>query len=230
MTFLQLVERLRQEVGVSGDDITTVVGLVKERRRLKTWVQQAYVEIQEERHDWSFMRKDVTFDTVAAQQAYAVGSGLDIDIADFGTWNNDSFRVYLTSAGIGNEIMLCHYIDYSHFRDRYIYGTQRAVEGRPQYITIRPSDRALLLWPLPDAVYTVVGEYYRSPHELSADADEPIFPSPYHMAIVYKAMMKYGLFEVAQEQLEAGRAGYSQLSTRMLFDYTPIVQHGGSLI
>jgi hypothetical protein len=43
-------------------------------------------------------------------------------------------------------------------------------------------------------------------------------------------MVKYGLFEVAQEQIEIGKSGYSKFLTRMLFEHTPPVQRGSSMI
>jgi len=50
------------------------------------------------------------------------------------------------------------------------------------------------------------------------------------MAIVYKAMQKYGLFEVANEQVAAGKEGYDKMLSRMLAEYTPMVMTVGSFI
>lgn len=230
MTFLELVNRLKQETGVSGDDLTTLVGVVKEQKRLKDWINRAYQEIQLHRQDWDWLRKTATFNTVADQQVYHVGSGLDIDVSDFGYWRNGSFRSYLQSAGVGTEVILEQYLDFAQFRDYYLLGSRKLVTGRPLYYTINPADKAILLGFTPDNVYVVEGEYFRAPHELSADADEPLMPPRYHMAIVYLAMVKYGMFEAAGEQIEAGRSGYSMLLHRMLADQTPIVQVGQSLI
>ena len=230
MTFLQLCNRAKQECGISGADLTTTVGQTKELKRLVDWVAQSYVEVQEERDDWDFMRKPVTFNTVDGQQTYHVGSGLDINIADFGKWRNDSFRAYLQSAGVGTEVILQQYYNYSEFRDFYLLGSRRLVTGRPLYITINPSDRALLLGFTPNDVYVTSAEYYCTPAEFTADADTPIFPSRFHMLVVYKAMQKYGLFESAQEQIESGRTQYNTMLNRMLSDQTPQIMHGGSFI
>lgn len=230
MTFLQLVNSLKQETGVAGADFSTVSGLTKEPKRLADWIAQSWLEIQMERTDWDFMRKAVTFNTVDGQQQYHVGDGLDIDIDDFGSWRNESFRSYIQSAGVATEIILTQYYSYSGFRDFYMLGSRRLVTGRPLYITINPNDRSLLLGFTPNDIYVVSGEYFQTPQVLTADADEPIMPSRYHMAIVYKAMMKYGLFMSAQEQITAGQQGYSMLFNRMINDQTPIVQIGESLI
>jgi hypothetical protein len=230
MTLVQLVERLRQETGTAGNVISTVVGLEKERKRLLDWVVASWEEIQLEAENWDFLRKAVTFNTVAGQQQYHVGAGLDIDVSDFGEWRRDSFRSYLSSAGVGTEVILSHYYDYSDFRDYYLLGSRKLVTGRPLFIAANPSDRSLLLGFTPDDVYTVSGEYYRTPQLLTADADEPLMPVRYHMAIVYKAMIKYGMYEAAQEQITAGQEQYAKLFNRLVIDQTPPTTTAGSFI
>lgn len=153
----------------------------------------------------------------------------DIGLTDFGSWRNESFRCYLKSAGVGTEIFLAQYFDYSSFRDFYLLGTRKLVTGRPLYITVAP-DRSLQLGFCPNDVYVINGEYYRTPQVLAADGDIPIMPDRYHMGIVYKTMEKYGLFEVANEQITAGREGYSKMLNRMSFEQMPMVMQSGSLI
>jgi len=232
MTFLELVNRTKQECGVPGEALTTIVGANREMQRIIDWVAQSYTEIQEEHQDWDFLRESMTFNTVAEQQTYTVGDGAsyDIDLDDFGIWRNDSFRAYLQSAGIATQIILAQYYSYSEFRDFYLLGSRQLVSGRPLYITIEPASRSLLLGFKPNDIYVVTGEYYRTPHTLTVDADTPIFPSRYHLSIVYKAMQKYGLFNVAAEQIEAGRQGFSKLINRMEIDQLPQMLTGASLI
>lgn len=228
MTFLQLVQRTRQECGIAGDGPTTVIGQTKSMKRLVEWVSQSWTEIQEECPDFQFLRKDVSFSTVIGQQAYVAGSGLGINITDFGTWLEESFRIYLTATGVSDETEL-NMTDYTAFRDYYLLGSQRTISARPSDITIAPN-RSLLLAPLPDAVYTVNGEYYRSPQELVYDTDVPLMPSRFHMLIVYRAMQKYGYFESANEQIAAGEKGYGMMFNRLVLDQSPPVSYGNSLI
>lgn len=230
MTYLQLVNRLRSECGIAGTDITTTVGQTGEMKRLCNWITQAWEELQLDRQDWDFMRKSVTFNTIANQQTYHVGTGLDIDISDFAKWKNDSVRQYLQSAGIATQIILSQYYDYTEFRDFYLLGSRTLVTGRPLYFTIEPASRAILLGFTPNDVYVTDAEYYRTPQELTADADEPIMPAQYHMAIVFKAMQKYGLYEVASEQIQAGKDGYSFYKNKLDSEYSPIIQATGSFI
>ena len=158
--------------------------------------------------------------TLVGKASYSVGSGADINITDFGQWRNESFRAYLRSAGPGTEVILAQYYDYSQFRDFYLLGTRRFVTARPLYWTIAP-DKSIVLGFTPNDVYFVRGEYYRTPQTLSADTDIPIMPERYHMAIVYKAMIKYGIFEVANEQIAAGRENLSLILNKMEADQLP---------
>jgi hypothetical protein len=175
------------------------------------------------------MRKSVTFNTVDGTQTYAVGSGLAINLTDFASWRNNSFRQYLQSAGVATEIILSQYYNYSEFRDFYLLGSRKLVTGRPLYVTIAP-DRSLLFGFTPNDVYVTSAEYYRTAQELTLDADEPLMPSRFHMAFVYKAMQKYGAFEVAQEQIAAGKEGYAMIINRLRQEYTPMVQATGSFL
>jgi hypothetical protein len=230
MTYLQLCNRLKLETGTGGNDLTTVLNLRGDLKRLVNWVSQAYVDIQNERDDWQFLRVSTTFNTVAGKQSYSLTGGPpDMSITDFASWRNESFRAYLLSAGIPTEIILTQYYDYSVFRDFYMLGSRRLVTGRPLYWTIAP-DKSIVLGFTPNDIYVVTGEYYRTPQVLENNSDQPLVPSRYQMAIVYKAMEKYGLYNVANEQIEAGRQGYKRMLNSMVFDQTPMVGMGGSLI
>ena len=98
------------------------------------------------------------------------------------------------------------WVDYTRFRDRYQFSTMRTSQGFPLWFTTNP-DHSLAVWQLPNAVYTVRGEYYRAPTELSADADDPVdsgLPERFNLLIVYKAMQSYAAYEAAPEVDERG--------------------------
>ena len=144
MNFLSLCQRLRQECGVDGTGPVSVTGQTGEQKRLVDWIVQAWVEIQEERPDWLFLRKDFSFDTVASQQSYDVET--DILLTDFASWKNNSFRLY---SAIADETFLRQY-PYNLFRDTYLRSTLLTTYSRPANITIAP-DKALVLQ---DLLYT----------------------------------------------------------------------------
>ena len=91
MNFLQIVNRVRQNVGLSGADLTTVTGLTGESARLANWVNESWLDMQAMRRDWQWLRNSIAFPTVAGQAAYTPAQ---IGILDFGMWARDSFRNY----------------------------------------------------------------------------------------------------------------------------------------
>lgn len=228
MNYLALVNRSRRECGVSGNDLSSVAGTTGEAKRFTDWVAQAWVEIQEEHNEFDWMRKSFSFATTAEQQAYLPDT--DILLSDFGSWaTNESFRCYETALGTPNEMFLT-LMTYSDFRDTYQFSSFRTTYTRPISIAVRPNDKALLLGPAPGTIYTVVGEYFYTPIELAIDADEPAMPSRYHMAIVYRVMQSYALYEAAPEVLQRGQMGYSEMIKRIESDQLQPVMVGGAMV
>lgn len=227
-TYLELCRTVRELAGIPGTGPISVANQVGELKRLCGWVQQAWVEIQNQREDWEWMRKSFSFDTVVGQQEYEAGDDEDIDLTDFGWWRKDSFSLYLKSAGQGNETHLDH-IDYNAFDGFYSFGTNATAQGRPTAIAITPSKK-LALGFLPDDVYTVRGEYYKTPQILDEDADVPDMPARFHMLIVHRAMLKYGTFNAAIEVLQEHDALYRILLNKLEADQAPMVFLGGSMI
>jgi hypothetical protein len=206
LNFIQLVKRLRQEVGASGSD-STVDNAAGEWKRLVDWVSTAWVDIQEDEAEWDFMRGSFSFSTIPGQQDYAP-DGAPLNLTDFRRWMNNTFRIQQT--GPGDEMFLTQ-MPFDLFRDVYKFGSYRDVEAVPYAISVHPN-KSLLLGPKPLGVYTILGEYYKVPQVLELDSDTPNFPERYHMMIVYRAMMSCGMYEAAEEVL--GRA--KQEHTRMM--------------
>ncbi len=225
MNYLGLCQRVYSECGIPGT-ISTVVGATNEALLVVNWVRQSLIDIEQARQDWDWMRKDFAFNTVAQQQSYS--PEVDVLLADFSTWKNESFRVYLASSGVSAETAI-HQYDYDSFRDYYMIGVRRNAYAQPDAIAVAPN-RSLLLGLAPDDIYTVNGEYFRTPQELTLDADVPEMPARYHMSIVYGAMVKYGNYQAAPEQLQAGATQYSAILNLMASDQTPMITTGGPLI
>ena len=227
MTYLELCKRLWQEVGDTGSGKpATTIGQTGEMKRICTWVNQAWVEIQEYRQDWEWLRKNVSFATVAAQNSYSPTT--DILLTDFASWRTDGFRIYQTAGGVGNQILLQQY-DYTSFRDYYLLGARQITQGRPIAISVAPN-KDLFLGLVPDQSYTVTGEYFSVPTNLDLDADTPVMPTRFHMAIVYKAMMMYAAFESAPEVMASASSQYSAMINRLESDQTPPILNAPALI
>lgn len=227
MNYLQLVNRARQEGGVSGAALLSLGGTVsQETQRFKDWVNEAWRELQIHCKDWDFMRSDFSFDTVAAQQTY-VAASLSTPLTSFRNWKRDTFRAYTASVGFGDEQIL-RFEAWDSFRDLYLYGNQRSTTGRPVLFSIKP-DKSLVIGPVPDAVYTINGEYFRQATDLVGDTDEPGITDEYHMLLVWRALRAYGLYESAAEVVVRADGEIKRLMSKIENDQMPEVTSGPPL-
>jgi hypothetical protein len=216
MTFVELVERLRMECGVSGPTIETVQGsLPREIARLKAWTITAWDAIQRKHPDWVFMRLQSS--TTIPQY----GSALAITEHTAGTvasWVADTMRIGADGGTFADSIKLpC--IEYESWRVGE--GLVVTPYAKPTTIAIRQRDKALFVAPAADVAYKLYFDYQRTPIALSADADLPAAPARFHMAIVARAMMMYGRYEAAPEVLLDGREQYKEILAELEIDQLP---------
>jgi hypothetical protein len=213
MTFLELCVRLRDEAGISGTGPSTVVSQTGDYGRIVNWIQSAYEDIQNQKPYWRFLQTAFTFSTVDGTQSYTpTVAGL----TTFQSWKIVEYgdiRVYTATT----DEQYLEFIPWDIFRQTYLFGTARDAEGKPAFVTIDPG-KALYFYPKPDAVYTIGGEYFKKADILSGNTDEPIFPSQYHMAIVYRALMFYGAYDAANERYSHGQNEYKKMLRKLEFD------------
>lgn len=218
MTFLQLVNRLRQECAITGNDLTSLSNLSGESLRCKNWINDAYMDVQRKHPDWEWLRTSFSFTTTDAQQVYTLS---DIGVSStFGIWKPETFRIYITSSGYPTETFLIQQ-DYASWRDMWQFGANRTVTNRPTTFAILPN-KSIGFGPTPNATgYTVLGDYYSAPVELSGDSDTPAFPAKFHMLLVYQAMMSYAAYESAPEVYQRGEVKAGQLMADLQADQLP---------
>jgi hypothetical protein len=209
-TFLQLAQRLRQEVSGSGTGPSTTVGQTGELKRLIDWIVEADEEVQQEHDEWKFMVGSFTLDTVASDNSYLAADCIT-PITDLRNWRIKTFKSYLLSSGTGSECKLS-WMDYQEWYDRYNTGAQS--NSQPTRFTIG-NDMSIKLAATPDAVYRVSGEYQKSVTTLTNNADAPIYPAEFHMLPVYGGMMKHGLYVGAPELYQKGELLYNKMMRRM---------------
>jgi hypothetical protein len=211
MNKIQLAQRLRQECGVSGTGPISTLNQTGEMKRLVDWIDQSHLEIQEKRPNWNWMVQPFSFQTVVAQYEY---TPTEAGIATtFANWKMDSMRTFLTSSGVGTEQFLSP-MAYRDYRDYYLFSTRRTSLAQPLQVSVAPNKNLLLGSP-PVDVYTCHGEYYTLPYEMTADTDIPNIPARFHMIIVYRAMMDYGMYEAAPEVVQRGQAGYDLMMKKL---------------
>lgn len=230
MNFLALCQRTASECAVSQTgpaDTTTQTGRLGQ---IVKWVNAAWGDLQTKHDEWLFMRFGFRVDTTSGDGEYAYSDCTDTTttavITAFRDWSKKvPMKIYLVSAGQATETDLV-FIDYPDFYQRYLIGTPG--NSYPKHWSRAPNGN-LLLGPKPDGIYRVSGEYQRSATAMAADSDTPALPSEYHLAIVYRAMMKYGRYVGAQEIYNDGAIEYRRMLREMRRTQLPRCCEPGSL-
>ena len=228
MNYLQLCQTLRRKCRVSGTGPVSVIGQNEEYARLVAFINEAWQEIQLARSNWAWMRASMSFPTVAGQGGYTPAQLLATaaGYADFGGWALDTFRAYPTATGLVGEQGL-EPISYDAWRDVYNFGANRTAQGAPTCFAVMP-DQGVALGMVPLAGYTVSADYYKMATALAADADIPALPAQYHMAIVYKAMMFFGVSEAQAEIYDEGMSELKTMMSRITAQQQPEMALGGA--
>ena len=229
MNFLQLANRAKSKCRISGANLTTTLSQTGEFARLVAWVNEAWMEIQLSRADWKWMRNSMTFPTVGDQATYTLAQieSTGTGFSDFGNWELETFRCYTTSVGTNDEMELS-WIDYNAWRNTYQIGATRTTDTRPSQFTVTPA-LGIGLGCTPADGYTISGDYFKVATEMAADADIPALPEQFHMAIIYKVMMYYGVSEAKPEVYDEGNDSYTRMMERLELQQLPTMGMGGAL-
>ena len=229
MSYLALAQKLVEKCGISGVGPVTTIGQVGELKRVTGWINEAWSAIQQVRADWEWMRASVSFSTVAGQATYSASQCGAFDLAEWIMNTKDcTFRSYLASVGVASEISLS-YMPYEGWRNTYQKGSMRIARARPMSITITP-DQSIGLGMTPDSAdYVIVGDYFREPSAMTADADSPAMPARFHMLIVYQAMQYYAQYEGDEYMRQTSEREYSKMMGRMTIAQLPEMTLGGAL-
>jgi hypothetical protein len=227
MTYLEIVNAVRERCGASGGALTTTVGQTGVSLQYCNWVNDAWFDIQSEYEDWFFMRARFSFDTVNLQQIYTPAQA---NTTNFANYKKNSLRIYVKSIGTNSELWL-PVREYEYFRNLYLFGAMRNVSQKPVECTIDPLNKNMLLGGIPNSqICTINGEYYTAPQVMSASTDVPSMPAEYHKAIMYKSMMHYAGFDAASEVYQMGEKGYNKYFSQLELNQLPQVNLGEPML
>ena len=198
MNYLALCDKLLKETGLSDQGVSSVIGQSGLNKKAVDWINRAWTEIQN-LNDWNFLWQTGSFDTVIGQQNYDPVDNLALSPA-LHKWINSSVRI-TQSSGTG-------YLTYVPWAT-WVRTTFSS--GKPTSFTIRP-DNLISFNTLPDEIYTIYFDYYRTPQRLSTNTDELLLEEQFHDAVLYKAILYVAAEQDAPELYQDAQA---QLNIRL---------------
>lgn len=203
MTFLELCQTVRQEVGISGTGPTTVLNQEGQLKVIVDFVAAADSEIQTLWADWNFLWGQYSSTTSSGNRAPATQKPTDL-----GAWDESSFFLDYTT----DDNLALSLLKYTSYRSVQRNGV--AVNNQPTHVVVQP-DQNIILDPQPDATYTVTADYWKVPTKMTANADVSAIPIQFHRIIVARAKTMWAEREEAPEILLASAAEYADLLDKL---------------
>lgn len=221
MNYIQLVQDLHAESMVSSPAPSSVTNQIGQLADLVRWIKDAWNEIAGIRDEWLFKLTDVSFNTTIGVGDYDPALP-PFALPNFSDWVPNSFRYFTLPAGVTSE-QFVGWMQYPEFRDYYLFGSWRTTKGPPIAMCSAPN-KHLLIGPLPDKVYTIIGQYQSYAPELVLDTDVPGIPARFHKLIVYRALQAYALTLAAPEALAKAERGEARLMPQLMRHQLPVPQ------
>ena len=222
MNFLELCKATASDAGtVAGfQTVNSVVGLTGRAAQLVGFVRDAWIDIQNERNDWLWMRR--AFGPVALTPGQKVYPASALGVTRLGKWLGDrpgfrTFTIYDLERGPGSETEMDQ-ISYDLWVEQYRRGATD--QQMPRSWAISPA-RELVIGPPPDKVYMMSGEYRIAAQVLSADTDVPEMPDEYHRVIIPRAIKLAASSDEAWQALVDKTNQYAELRSALVREQTP---------
>lgn len=223
MTFLEICQRIFLEGGISGQ-ISTVQNQTGEALRVVNWAKSSYLEILNDQGlVWNFLRKEVKVQLTPGKGDYTFD---ELNLVGGVQWDTRSMRVSLNEDG-SDETFLIH-MRFPEFRDYWLFSSRRDVLSRPLNAAV-DIETKLRLAPIPAAAYWLHGQVQVMPESLIDNDDEPVLPLRYQLAIVWRALRHYGMYEAAPEVVVRADAAYKEVMQQLWMDQSPEVIVGSPM-
>lgn len=191
-----------EESGTMPSPPTSVEAAQGRGRRFVRWVNHAWHDIQMARPDWQWMRGVFSAELLPFMDEQSPET---LGVARFGDWRltdregRSLLRIIEPSNGDAVPVAPLTWERMRWYREA------RSEPGRPQSVAVSPSG-ALVFYPTPDLPYAVTGEFQRAPQALVRDGDVPEMPVRHHEVIVWRALLRSGVFDEAVPQMGDWRA------------------------
>jgi len=209
VTFLELCQAYRAELGIPGSGPTTVVGQTGELGAIVADIVRADVDIKRRWQDWDFMWSTFTANTLVGSRNLITPQPTDL-----GMWDISTFALYPEASDF---IDLC-YLPYKDFRRQTVAAA--TVNGTPENVTYDPTGN-IVLDPVPDDIFPFYGEYWRRAEEMTLDADVSLVPTEFHRIIIVRAKIHYAEREDAPEITVGAMAEFEDLMQQLESRYLP---------
>lgn len=191
-TYLELVQQLHRESGAGGAEPTSVVGQSGEDLRMVDWVREADNYVQNLWLNWKFLWNQVTLST--ATGVVSLSPPTDLNFWDFKTFKlNDPSIVNADDEPLG-------FVEHDSIKMLI----RDASLDQPSRIILMP-DNSIEFEPVPDKVYDIKADYFRTPTLLAANTDVSAIPETYHPTILGRGLILYANYESAPEIMSQGR-------------------------
>lgn len=220
MNYLELTQRLQQEAGIAGTPLTTTQGQIGELKRICDWVRYAWDEIQVERRDWNFLWAE--FQVALAQigqDTFTINTGLP----GRSIWNAETF--YLEDPTQAFSRRPISVLENNYFNN--LYGGRIRPSLVPNVCTFLPNNQLRFNCPI-DRLYNFGGWYIKPGTSLINDTDIPGLDSSFHLAILYRAMLKYAMFEEDERLISIAAANDIKWSDILVREALPRMAIGAS--
>jgi hypothetical protein len=201
-TYLELAQDLHREVGAAGAEPTTTAGLRGEPDRLTKWIREADIYIQSLWVNWKYLWDQFDTNNTTTASTNFLAAPPDLNFWDFKTFK-------IIEPGETDENILS-VVEYDKIKNQ-ILDTSIDIPSR----AIVMPDNDLNFEPIPDAIYTILADYWKKPTPLAANADVSLIPEEYHQVIVGRAMILYANYENAPEIKDQGKEIYIEQLARL---------------
>lgn len=199
-TFLELAQETRALSGIGGTgpvDVETASGI---EGRIVNYVKNAWIDIQAHPKNWKWMWGRYLAPSPGGAPLQTIANIREYTLTSVKSVRVSSFRSYLTATGTTDRQRMT-WQDWRNFERAT--GVVDETAARPIRVTRDPSGK-LVVYPKPDAAYSIEFEYFKRAQILAVNGDVPELPTDFHQLIVYEALKRFGKAEDAPEIIRLG--------------------------